>query len=63
MINTIKRLITRKAPKKRTNDFSEFFHKASSAEKKKLISSVVREANQDQRDLVEKYHRSQTATQ
>lgn len=41
--------------KKPTTDFSEFFHEASSADKKKLLQSVVREANKDQRDLVKKY--------
>lgn len=41
--------------KKTTTDFSEFFQKASAGEKKKLLQSVVREANKDQRDLVKKY--------
>ena len=41
--------------KKPTTHFSEFFHEASSAKKKKLLESVVREANKDQRDLVKKY--------
>ena len=47
--------------KKPTTDFSVFFHDASSAEKKKVLEQVVREANKDQRDLVEKYNRTKTA--
>ena len=44
-----------KRAKEPTTDFSAFFHNASSAEKKKLLESVVREANKDQRDLVKRY--------
>ncbi|HEY4483302.1 MAG TPA: hypothetical protein VI953_03965 [Candidatus Paceibacterota bacterium] len=36
-------------------EFSAFFRDAKSRDKKKLLESVVREANKDQRDLVEKY--------
>ena len=38
--------------RKPITDFSEFFHNASAAEKKKLLTEVVREANKDQRDLL-----------
>ena len=41
--------------RKPTTDFSTFFHSASSAEKKKILRIVVRQANKDQRDLVKKY--------
>lgn len=37
------------------NDFSSFFHCSSNSQKKKLLQSVVRDANQDQRDLLKKY--------
>lgn len=36
-------------------DFSVFFNTASSREKKKLLTEVVREANNDQKRMVEKY--------
>lgn len=37
-------------------DFSSFFYKASSGEKKKLLLEVVRGANKDQRELVKLYN-------
>jgi hypothetical protein len=36
-------------------DFSEFFFNATSGEKKKLMTEVIREANSDQKALIEKY--------
>ncbi len=36
-------------------DFSTFFYEASSRQKKKLLSDVVRKANDDQKKLIEKY--------
>lgn len=61
MIQKIKNFIGFSKEKKPTTDFSGFFHDASSAEKKKLLEQVVREANKDQRDLIEKYNRTKTA--
>lgn len=55
MIRKIKTFLGFKREKEPTTDFSTFFHSASSAEKKKLLESVVREANKDQRDLVKRY--------
>lgn len=55
MIRKIKDFLGFKREKGPTTDFSAFFHNASSAEKKKLLESVVREANKDQRDLVRRY--------
>lgn len=55
MIQKIKTLLGFKRKKEPTTDFSVFFHSASSAEKKRLLESVVREANKDQRDLVKRY--------
>jgi hypothetical protein len=55
MIQSIKHYLGLNVTKKPATDFSVFFHNASSADKKKLLSGVVREANKDQRDLVEKY--------
>ena len=40
--------------KKTGNDFSDFFLYATKEEKKKLMLEVAREANADQRKLVEK---------
>ena len=36
-------------------DFSRFFFSATSGEKKKLMTEVIREANNDQRALIERY--------
>lgn len=60
MINKIKHFLGLNTAKKPTTDFSVFFHTASSAEKKKLLSGVVREANKDQRDLIKKYDMMKT---
>jgi len=56
MIMKIKRYFGFNVAKKPSTDFSVFFHDASSADKKKLLSAVVRDANRDQRDLVNKYN-------
>jgi hypothetical protein len=56
MMLKIKTFLGFKQGKEPTTDFSAFFHNASSAEKKKLLKSVVREANKDQRDLVQRYN-------
>lgn len=37
--------------------FSYFFTNASSAEKKKVIERVTKQANEDQKNLVEKFNR------
>lgn len=55
MIHKIKTFLSFKSEKVPTTDFSAFFHSASSARKKKLLESIVREANKDQRDLVKRY--------
>ncbi len=38
-------------------DFSAFFYGASSREKKKLMLEVVREANKDQKKILDRYDR------
>ena len=63
MIKKIKHILGISDAKEPTNDFSKFFHTASSAEKKKVLESVVREANKDQRDLIERYNLTKTITQ
>lgn len=47
----------RREPKKRKSDFSYFFRYASSSEQSKLLKQVAREANEEQRDLMEQYKR------
>jgi len=42
---------------KESNRFSEFFTKSSSRERVKVLRNAAREANKDQRDLVEKYEK------
>lgn len=61
MMIKIKAFLGFKSRKSPTTDFSVFFHSASSTEKKKLLESVVREANKDQRDLVKRYDLAKTA--
>lgn len=41
------------------SDFSSFFRHASQSEKKKLIERVAREANQEQREMMERYKKAQ----
>jgi hypothetical protein len=41
------------------SDFSSFFRHASPSEKKKLIERVAREANQEQREMMERYKKAQ----
>ncbi len=43
-------------PTKETG-FSEFFRDVANDGKKKFLERVVREANKDQRDLVDKYNK------
>lgn len=56
MISKIKTFLKIGENKKPKTDFSGFFYDASSRDKKKLLEQVVREANKDQRDLVEQYN-------
>jgi hypothetical protein len=62
MISKIKSFLGYTNAKKPITDFSEFFHNASSADKKRLLTEVVREANKDQRELIERYNRRVTKT-
>lgn len=58
MITFIKNLfIHRDSKEKESNDFSDFFVNAKSKEKAKVIRQVLREANEEQRELVKKYNR------
>jgi hypothetical protein len=41
----------------KTTGFSEFFTNTGSAEKKKIIEQAVKKANNDQKELIEKYDR------
>lgn len=57
MIRKIKSLLGIKQIEQPETDFSNFFHTASSGQKKKLLLEVVRDANKDQRELVKAYNR------
>jgi len=61
MIRKIKHILGFGEAKSPTTDFSDFFHRASSSEKKKLLEEVVREANKDQRDLVSRYNATKSS--
>lgn len=43
------------APKKTNSDFSEFFLHATSADKKKVLLKAVKEANKDQKQMLDRY--------
>ncbi len=45
--------------KEQKNDFSDFFIKASSKEKAKVIRQVLREANEEQRETLRKYKKEE----
>lgn len=49
----INKVFGRIAPK---SDFSTFFHDASARDKKQLVSGAIRKANEDQKNLVERYN-------
>jgi hypothetical protein len=55
MIKRITSFLLGRKAKTKSTDFSDFFRNASANQKKKLFSEVMKEANQDQRDLVKKY--------
>lgn len=56
MIAKIKTFLGLKRNEQPKTDFSNFFHTASSGQKKKLLLEVVRDANKDQRELVKLYN-------
>ncbi|OGW84814.1 MAG: hypothetical protein A3A81_07940 [Omnitrophica bacterium RIFCSPLOWO2_01_FULL_45_10b] len=47
---------------KPTTEFSSFFTNADPKTKKQVLSGVVRKANQDQKDLIERYNQVKTKT-
>lgn len=58
MITFIKNLFLRKnLTEQNHNDFSDFVINAKSKDKAKIIRQVLREANEEQRDLVERYNK------
>lgn len=59
-LQKIHRFVSRSSAQ--TSDFSDFFYDASPAEKKERILKAVREANEDQRLMVEKYRKMQNKT-
>ncbi|MEK7105498.1 MAG: hypothetical protein AAB865_02345 [Patescibacteria group bacterium] len=48
-----------KTKSKPKTDFSEFFISASEQEQKKLFTKVLRAANQDQKEIADRYERLQ----
>ncbi len=59
MFGKIKALF-RKKPETQS-DFSKFFYDAPARDKKKLLMEVVREANNDQRAIIDQYNKTKTA--
>jgi hypothetical protein len=57
MIQYIKRFFQKKSKPK--TDFSKFFLSASEDEQKALYTKVLRAANQEQREIVERYDQLQ----
>ena len=60
MIKKIKSILGLNQAKKPNTDFSDFIHNASEYQKKKVLKEVLRQANQDQRALLEKYEQSRS---
>lgn len=60
-MNKIKELLGLTQKPQQQSDFSAFFRDASSGDKKKLLTQVIREANKDQRDLIERYNKHLTS--
>ncbi|MCX6766939.1 MAG: hypothetical protein NT170_04155 [Candidatus Moranbacteria bacterium] len=55
----IKKLKSYFCPKhEEKKDFSSFFSRASVEEKRRLMEDVARKANEDQRNLIERYERT-----
>lgn len=42
----------------RNSEFSKFVYNSTNTQKKKIIEKVIREANRDQRDLVQRVERA-----
>ena len=61
MINKIKQFLGLSKPAKQTTDFSDFFYNTPKEEKRRILESVVREANKDQREMMKKYDAMQTS--
>jgi hypothetical protein len=57
MIKKIKSYFCPKCEEKK--DFSSFFNCASEEERKKLMEDVARKANEDQRNLMERYEQGE----
>lgn len=55
MIKKLQNILRTKKLDNSPTDFSNFFHNASSSEKKKVLKSVIRKANEDQKNLVQRY--------
>lgn len=61
MMSLIKKMLGIPAAKPMT-EFSDFFMNASAREKKKVWAEVIRKANKDQRELIERYNKTHTKT-
>lgn len=59
MIKKLFHTLTGRKGKGGDSDFSTFFREASKEAKEKLLLEVIREANQDQREIVERYNAMQ----
>ncbi|MBI3255668.1 MAG: hypothetical protein HYZ63_01735 [Candidatus Andersenbacteria bacterium] len=57
MMDYIMKFFTSSEPRRAATDFSDFFRSASVKDKEKLLTEVLRDANKDQRDLVERHRR------
>lgn len=55
MTKTLKKLFGIPEKKEPKTDFSVFFHTASSREKKKVLTDVMRKASADQKAVVDLY--------
>lgn len=61
MMAFIKRIFGITPAEKRKSDFSAFFYDATEAEQKEVLLRVMKQANADQRKIIEKYDQQQVS--
>lgn len=59
MIKKLFHTLIRRKGRGSDSDFSTFFREAPKEAKEKLLLEVIREANQDQREIVKRYNEMQ----
>jgi hypothetical protein len=55
MIDFLKRIFGFYSATKAKNDFSAFFYDATEAEQREVLMRVIKQANEDQRKIIDQY--------